>query len=893
MSADLRRLGRGIGALLVLALLLAGIPVALWVFVGWPLPHSVPSWADVRSALTSSGVGDDVIVKGLALVCWVAWSVLAASVAAEVAGVVRCRGSRRIPLAGPFQVLAANLVAAVVLTLSPAAPRTSPSPPPLTAVLSVPRDAALVAEASTESCDPVPASSTVAPAAAQPEAPERYTVKRRDTLWGIAEAKLGDPFRWPELFELNRGRPQADGRSLGDPNLIRPGWVLELPTVSASTTKALPPNVNGSPQPGASSRGVSPPTTPPPSTTATTTPTAGPVTSDDRQGAPTTTPADGPRVPGTQHELRDPGSGIDLPGGSFVGLSLAAGVSASLVAALLHRRRRRVPEPPGDGITLEEPLATDAVRQLRRADLAKHGRRTGDDARGGRPSASESRVEQRAGGEVAVVSVGDDMGQARNLDVLTAGGVGLSGAGAPGVARSIILDFVTNASAQRAEVVIAGPALADRLFPDIEPFPGVEVFDDVEAAVTRLEVELVHRTRLIDDNEDNGDESSFTDYIKQNPAEPVPVVLLVADEVRGGLRLRLDAVATVGRRLGIGVLSLSPPPGMPTITVDGDGSVQDVTASEALNDLRGAHLFSLVPSEARELLGVVAAGRGESDAGGAAEIRPEPFPIEETSAGGNVVVHLLGTYRIVVDDEEIRSGLRTKARELLAFLLLHPQGKSVEAAVDAIWPDVDLARGTEGFRTAVGNLRKVLRTATKNPKAQVVEKVGERYRLEISLFDCDVWRLESALRSAKLAEEEAEAIDALELAARELGGDLLDGAFYEWVEAPREDLRRRSVDALVKLSELRAADGANDAAAEALAEAARLDPYSEDLYRRLMALQIALGQRESAMRTYKHLEGRLSELDLDPDEQTTDLLTPALVTRRPPRSASDSIISAK
>lgn len=866
-DGTLRRLARGLGALAVLVLLLVGIPFALAVLVGWPLPRGLPSWDEFRSALTTPGPGDDVIVKGLAVVCWMAWAVLAASVAAEVAGVVRGRRSRRIPFAGPVQALAANLVAAAVLTLSPPAARAPSSAPPLAAVLSVPRDLSFVASVSAEPSGPAPEPAAVAPTASEPAAREQYTVVRRDTLWGIAEARLGDPFRWPELFDLNQGRPQPDGHSLTDPNLIRPGWVLLLPAAGAAPTADQPsPSVEGEPRSGVGIGGTPMPTLPP-TTTAATSPTSLPP--GDGPAAAEARPVDGRQTPGTdQQRPRDPGEGIHLPAGSFVGLSLAAGISAALVAARLHKRRRRMPEPPGDGIAFKEPIGTEAVRRLRRADLATQAGGAGKGTHSAHRFRPETSAGPRPASDVPNVAVGVRSGEPAVLDLMTVGGVGLTGPGAANVARSLILDFASNATAQTAEVIIAGPALAERLFPGVESFAGMEVADDVAAAVSRLEVELVHRTRLIDDNDD----ADFPSYVAQNPVEPLPVVLLVADEVRGGLRLRLDAVASVGRRLGIGTLLLSPPPNVATISVGYGASVEDVTAPAVLGHLQGAHLFSIEPSEAREMLDLLAAGRGafgEEDA--AAATGSEPFPVEETSVGGTVAVHLLGTYRIEVNGEEIRTGLRTKARELLAFLLLHPQGKSVEATVDTIWPDADLARGTEGFRTAVGNVRKILRTATGNANAAVIERVGERYRVEASLFDCDLWRMEDALRDAKLSDSGADGKAALERASKEFGGDLLDGVYYEWAEAPREDVRRRSIDALVKLSALKAGDGANEAAVAALAEATRLDPYAEEVYRRLMALQLELGQNDASVRTYKQLECRLAEIDADPGESTAEL----------------------
>ena len=54
------------------------------------------------------------------------------------------------------------------------------------------------------------------------------TVKPGDTLRKIAMAYLGDESRWPEIYELNKGVVQADGRKLTNPNLIFIGWVLQI-----------------------------------------------------------------------------------------------------------------------------------------------------------------------------------------------------------------------------------------------------------------------------------------------------------------------------------------------------------------------------------------------------------------------------------------------------------------------------------------------------------------------------------------------------------------------------------------------------------------------------------------------------------------------------------------
>lgn len=56
-----------------------------------------------------------------------------------------------------------------------------------------------------------------------PDAPDRYTVKRGDTLWDISKMYLSQPWYWPEIWYLN---PQV-----ANPHLIYPGDVLALVTV--------------------------------------------------------------------------------------------------------------------------------------------------------------------------------------------------------------------------------------------------------------------------------------------------------------------------------------------------------------------------------------------------------------------------------------------------------------------------------------------------------------------------------------------------------------------------------------------------------------------------------------------------------------------------------------
>jgi hypothetical protein len=59
------------------------------------------------------------------------------------------------------------------------------------------------------------------PIALKPDAPDRYIVVPGDTLWGIAERYTDSPWRWGELWDMNKDQ-------IRNPHLIYPGNVIVI-----------------------------------------------------------------------------------------------------------------------------------------------------------------------------------------------------------------------------------------------------------------------------------------------------------------------------------------------------------------------------------------------------------------------------------------------------------------------------------------------------------------------------------------------------------------------------------------------------------------------------------------------------------------------------------------
>ncbi|MFG2516496.1 BTAD domain-containing putative transcriptional regulator [Streptomyces sp. NPDC048584] len=231
-------------AFVALVVLLAGVPLALATQAGWPLPDTFEPMEWLKQDISV-----DTFLAILTFVVWLAWAQFTACVLVEMKAALSGVGvPGRVPGAGPSQLLARQLVAAVLLVGAAAASFT-PGLSQLGQGLEGNQQPAVAASAqqtpglfaqqqeqaaSTAAALAEQASHADASAGEQHGDTKFYRIqppegRHHDSLWEIAERHLGDGRRYKEIFDLNKDRAQPDGSRLSEASLIRPGWIMEMP----------------------------------------------------------------------------------------------------------------------------------------------------------------------------------------------------------------------------------------------------------------------------------------------------------------------------------------------------------------------------------------------------------------------------------------------------------------------------------------------------------------------------------------------------------------------------------------------------------------------------------------------------------------------------------------
>lgn len=333
----------GVAALLALIAVLVGIPALL-------------IWAGLTPTLTSADLqvlagtrpdwANDVLLRGvLPLVAWAAWLSAAIPWTLEIA---RHVFGLPVPQIRGFtlqQQLGAVLIGAIVTGFA-----ATHAAPPRTVEL-----AQVTAVTTTKLQARAGEAGSIQVAVAGTRLDRRYRVRTGDTLWGIAARYLRSGAAYPRIVQASNRIVQPGGRTLRDPDLILPGWTLDIPAPPIDDERDRTPDPSSRHYRGPDgSQPASPSSRPMPS--------PAPSADSSTPAAPTAAPPVPKTEPATHPSL---GANSVRPASPAVPASILAGLAAGLLALLaahrvrLRRRRKhgqRIPVPSSETQAVEQQL---------------------------------------------------------------------------------------------------------------------------------------------------------------------------------------------------------------------------------------------------------------------------------------------------------------------------------------------------------------------------------------------------------------------------------------------------------------------------------------------------------------------------------------------------------
>ena len=262
---------------------------------------------------------------------------------------------------------------------------------------------------------------------------------------------------------------------------------------------------------------------------------------------------------------------------------------------------------------------------------------------------------------------------------------------------------------------------------------------------------------------------------------------------------------------------------------------------------------------------------------------------EASGRVGRIDVHLLGRLRVERAGRALPGLTCGKARELLAYLLLHRQSAHRrEALADRLWGAGSSTEPRKALRQALWHLQSALGAGT-----PMIESLGSDWicvdpsaRLWLDLAE-----FESAWSAVEAGPEGALAPPACSRAREALGlyrGELLEGSGWAWCLSERLRLREMFLALADRVMGWCLACREPAAGAKLGFDILRHDPAREKTHQQLMRLFAVAGDRGAALRQYERCVSALrEELGVEPSRSTRELLAQIREDRLDAAAAGD------
>lgn len=800
---------RQLAALATTLALLAGLP---WLATSLTWPALDLSLATVEVHLRSGRLPEGVGTAILILALWSLWGLYLLVLAAEVLGHLRNRPPR-FRLLQPLQLIAASTIGTVAV--SPAAVHAAPAP---TTASEVPAEPRAEDEPTQDTEEPslVERSRTIDNFGYDSA---DLTEQMREDVQAVAE--LIEQHGSPEISVVVTGHTDAAGdpdynldlsqrraeavaeelrTHLGEEITVRAQGEGEQALLdSADATEQRRAEISYSVL-------VTPPTTPDTAPDPDTTDTSD--EADDTQGPPV---------------------GLSLPNGLILAMT-----SGALGAAGGFAWGRRQGSTPADHHGAEEGEDKEVEDETAPAESSTVG-----------PPPDDSQKRQ----ELAL------------LDLAHAPGLGITGPGAEGAARTL-LSRALEATDNDLTVVIPSPDLRDllkdvRRLPQLAEDAPIMVTDTAEDALTLLQLQVLARHRVEDEQESSSESTEASDG-------PQFVVLTRAD---AAVAAEITSLLSDTDQVPLSAVLLGPWPDGEgaTCTIDADGTITH--ADKPFTDVVGHRWAPATSTDLHQALshhqsiptpseGTTEQNHDHDGAERPSEPTTSPPLSEENveSRPGAVSVTVLGRVTLAVHGQQIRPHRRA-SYEVLAYLAAHPTGVRLEAAVDAMWPHDAPHRGIRRFHDACTAVRTACRPLLGEDATAVISHDGDLYQLNRDLVACDLWRIEQLLGEAAHGDDAATLVTT---AAAMFDDDFAVQTDYMWAEGVRARIRDQLVSALTTCAE----DAEPRQAISMLQRAIRIEPTATEAAQELAERYDENADKKSAERVREAHRIALEESEL-------------------------------
>jgi DNA-binding SARP family transcriptional activator len=208
-------------------------------------------------------------------------------------------------------------------------------------------------------------------------------------------------------------------------------------------------------------------------------------------------------------------------------------------------------------------------------------------------------------------------------------------------------------------------------------------------------------------------------------------------------------------------------------------------------------------------------------------------------------LNLLGGFELFYDEKPVDLAYSTRLQNLITYIILHRSAPVVrERLAFLFWPDTSESQSRTNLRNLIHQLRQALPFISMH---LVFDNNILKWR-DDTAFRVDIDAFRSCLRAVP---GQATAKEGLEEAVRLYKGDLFPACYDDWILPAREELHQMFMGALDRLAFLQEEAREYPKALNTARRLVQADPLQPAANERLMRLYTLVGDRPSALKTYR------------------------------------------